>query len=440
MQGEPSHDPLRFLLSDCLQGAPLDVKSLKVVQGLEAEYTNQFLIALAECANNMAIDSEEAVRRTLRGEAPGQSPPPMKRGLPAAEAKSNDGGGGGGAKGYPDDRKGSGMDSKDLDNKLGPDMIAPERGKSRGGTRGGKPNQSSADVGLSGLPSNAMMPNLDEDIEKCDGTEATTQTMLGAVIQRPKLTEKLLAKPPFRFLHDIVMEIIKTTGFASGLYADNETDSASVTDKNQKLLFLEKIIKVVGMQLSTLVAAKPVRIVAGLDPQLTNNFLQLLALAATRMPDSRNAVKSVLEQVEGGGAEAKDSVPEAVLPQMNNRPVAAPQQQQQVYQPAQQQQQQAPEPRQMDVVKDDRVVYAAEDKEPAGDGEGGDVKRSARPTTARRRPPKVKDATNELQSKDTAPAAARRAEGIIIDGAANDVSPLLVPPLIVTNPLCMRTG
>ena len=55
------------------------------------------------------------------------------------------------------------------------------------------------------------------------------------------------------------------------------------------------------------------------------------------------------------------------------------------------------------------------------EGEGDGDKRSTRPTTARRRPPKVKDGAKELQIKDTAPAA-KKTEGIIIDGQADDVS------------------
>ncbi len=173
-------------------------------------------------------------------------------------------------------------------------MVAPERGKSRGGTRGGKPNQATADTGLGGFGS--ATPKLDAEIEKCDGTEATTQALLGALITRPKLTEKLLSKPPFRFLHDIVMEVIRSTGFARGLYSDAECDSANVADKEQKMKFLEKVIKVVGVHLNTLVEAKPSRIVAGMDAQNTNNFLQLLAVAAKHMPDSTNAVRTVLEE------------------------------------------------------------------------------------------------------------------------------------------------
>jgi TRAF3-interacting protein 1 len=70
---------------------------------------------------------------------------------------------------------------------------------------------------------------------------------VSAIIQRPKMTEKLLARPPFRFLHDTVTAISVATNFAEGLYSESELDSAALTEKQQKLDYLEKIINMVGI-------------------------------------------------------------------------------------------------------------------------------------------------------------------------------------------------
>ena len=43
-----------------------------------------------------------------------------------------------------------------------------------------------------------------------------TQEALGKVIRRPPLTEKLLNKPPFRYLHDIITEVSPGPGRGSG--------------------------------------------------------------------------------------------------------------------------------------------------------------------------------------------------------------------------------
>jgi hypothetical protein len=54
-----------------------------------------------------------------------------------------------------------------------------------------------------------------------------------------------------------------------------------------------------------------------------------------------------------------------------------------------------------------------------GDASADGEKKSMRPTTARRRPPKIKDTAREVTAKETAPSS-KKAEGILIDGD-NDV-------------------
>ena len=63
-----------------------------------------------------------------------------------------------------------------------------------------------------------------------------TIELLQPLISRPKLTPKLLNKPPFRFLHDIVTELIKS-GFGEGLYDDVELDAGNIKVRLRDLSF-----------------------------------------------------------------------------------------------------------------------------------------------------------------------------------------------------------
>ena len=44
-----------------------------------------------------------------------------------------------------------------------------------------------------------------------------TADLFEALIERPKMTEKLLAKPPFKYIFDIITETTKKTGFGNGI-------------------------------------------------------------------------------------------------------------------------------------------------------------------------------------------------------------------------------
>ncbi|XP_075961245.1 TRAF3-interacting protein 1 isoform X1 [Anarhichas minor] len=121
-----------------------------------------------------------------------------------------------------------------------------------------------------------------------------TQDTLGKVIKKPPLTDKLLTKPPFRYLHDIFSEVIKTTGFMKGLYGENEMKSDNVKEKDSKIVFLQKAIDVVMLVSGEPLVAKPARIVAGHEPERTNELLQAMAKCCINKMSSDDAVKRVL--------------------------------------------------------------------------------------------------------------------------------------------------
>ncbi|XP_053453535.1 TRAF3-interacting protein 1 isoform X2 [Nycticebus coucang] len=134
-----------------------------------------------------------------------------------------------------------------------------------------------------------------------------TQEALGKVIRRPPLTEKLLSKPPFRYLHDIITEVIRMTGFMKGLYTDTEMKSDNVKDKDAKISFLQKAIDVVVMVSGESLSAKPARIVAGHEPEKTNELLQIIGKCCLNKLSSDDAVKRVLAG-EKGAVKGKPSV------------------------------------------------------------------------------------------------------------------------------------
>lgn len=69
--------------------------------------------------------------------------------------------------------------------------------------------------------------------------------MFTALIERPKMSEKLLIKPPFKYLFDIITETTKKTNFGNGLYVGQELNADFHSDKDKKIAYLQKIIKLV---------------------------------------------------------------------------------------------------------------------------------------------------------------------------------------------------
>nr|XP_041573340.1 TRAF3-interacting protein 1 isoform X2 [Taeniopygia guttata] len=133
-----------------------------------------------------------------------------------------------------------------------------------------------------------------------------TRETLGQVIRKPPLTDALLSKPPFRYLHDLICEVIRVTGFLKGLYTDFELKSDNVKDKDSKINFLQKAIDAVVMVTGEPLSVKPARVVAGHEPEKTNEFLQAIGRCCLNKLSSDAAVKRVLA---GEKADAKGKPP-----------------------------------------------------------------------------------------------------------------------------------
>ncbi len=120
------------------------------------------------------------------------------------------------------------------------------------------------------------------------------------------MAQKLLEKPPFRYLHDIFTATMEATGFAQGLYEDAELDSKQVNERDQKIAFLSKMVALVELMTGEKQEVKPAKIVAGLEADKTNEFLQSMFKAATSGVDSLPYVKKIMGVDEGGEEEEED--------------------------------------------------------------------------------------------------------------------------------------
>ncbi|GMH75498.1 hypothetical protein TL16_g06780 [Triparma laevis f. inornata] len=385
------------LVGICL-GEQLDIRSTKVVAGLEPLNTNIFLAHLGRVATDDSLDHADAVERTQANETPGDGRIPKKEeGPDVAEAKSPD---------RPSAAPAA--QNKSLDEEPEPEqakspaptdsaaLFAEEAKKAsdvpstRSGTRSGKRNgEQTSDSGLGpdvGLGKSSpgkgasSAPNLDSEIDACNSDPGRTREMVEKVVQKPKCSDKLLNKPPFRFLHDLISAVIINTGFASDLYSEDQMDSKNVKEKPAKIDYLEKIIKHVGANLNTIVDARPAKIVAGLEAENTCRFLQLLALAAANQggPSDNADTKGMDDrQTFNEPNDAKSPAPVAAPKHSSPAPAAAPSKSE-------------PTARDPSPAKE-TTPTSTSDSQP----------KSMRPTTARRRPPKVKENTSAVSVQET---------------------------------------
>ncbi|KAH0956756.1 hypothetical protein HN011_008890 [Eciton burchellii] len=138
-----------------------------------------------------------------------------------------------------------------------------------------------------------------------------TQDLLGKYFKKPPLTEKLLRKPPFRFLHDIITALIKETGFLKGLFTEEELNSDNIKDKEAKLAFLTKLIDVVKLISGANLMVKASKIISGQEPMKTNELLQAIGKAIDKKVSSTEVIehyKKNLEKKTKTGSKSKSVI------------------------------------------------------------------------------------------------------------------------------------
>jgi len=126
---------------------------------------------------------------------------------------------------------------------------------------------------------------------------ATTQRLFANLIKKPKLQEKYLRKPPFRFIHDIISNTMKATGFPEGLYHGPELNGKGIKEKQAKISWLSKLIECLESVTSESIAVDPNKIVAGMEPERTNRMLQTFASIATDVANGELTMPQILENL-----------------------------------------------------------------------------------------------------------------------------------------------
>ncbi|CAL8071174.1 unnamed protein product [Calicophoron daubneyi] len=136
-----------------------------------------------------------------------------------------------------------------------------------------------------------------------------TQEMLQKIIKKPTLTDKLLSRPPFRFLHDICTAVIRHTGVLKGVFTSDEMVADNVKDKETKLAFLQKLVDYLAIAHGRPVPVRTMSIIAGKEAEKTNEMLVMLAEAVNMGVDN----ESILEKLQQGEAKnitLKNKAPE----------------------------------------------------------------------------------------------------------------------------------
>lgn len=175
--------------------------------------------------------------------------------------------------------------------------------------------------------------------DEVDFWSATIAAYQPLQMPTPELTPKLLKRPPFRFIHDIVCGIDARFAAYDTVVPPELRDSTQVDTKEKKIEYLTVLIQYINKIMKVELDVNPKKIVAGQEPEKTNLFLQYLAAgvgyaqqdkaakaATTAAKSSARTSASSQGQAAAAAAAAAEviSLPDvSMLPRKRSDPAAA---------------------------------------------------------------------------------------------------------------------
>lgn len=133
-----------------------------------------------------------------------------------------------------------------------------------------------------------------------------TGELFKSLIEKPKMTEKFLKKPPPKYIYDMIMNTMKVTGFPKGLFTEEEMDPKFFeSDPRNKIEIFQKVIDITKIVVNENFEIKCTNILKGEEPDKTNYFLQMFHKAATNGKDNSKFIQKYLDHKRKKAEEKK---------------------------------------------------------------------------------------------------------------------------------------